>query len=365
MTRTVFISVLLLLWVSFSMAGTISFQGFGCDSLTVVLINKESGQDTLFSGLLDDHSLTYSHGREEFSVSAVSVINHCDKSGMSFPVLLDGSNIRLNFQRDESSGFRFVTYEGSSLQEEFNAFNAQLNSFRAESMTLAKSLRKVANSDASEAEETERRIRQLMDSANDYIIATWIKDPSNKFVYLFLSMIMAQIQDKKLAEDICRSAAVHAPISLLPAICANKAGIEGKNISEILGDDDDSESFLVLLRSRSNPKWFVIDIWASWCGPCIVQQEELKKHYPEWYGRGVEVIAVAVRDAESRASASHHKRSLPWQNFVDVSGVLGLAFNVASIPGYIVLDDEYTVKFRSNSFEELTEWLTSEGIVLN
>lgn len=365
MTKTIFISLFVFLWVSISKAGTISLNGFGCDSLSVVLINQERGQDTLYSGRLHGNTLIYSHEREEFSVSAISVINHCDKGGMSFPILLDGSNIQLNFKQDAPSGFRYVTYEGSTLQEEFNAFNAQLNPFRAEAMALAKSLRRAGNKDASQAEETQLRLKQLMDSANDYVISVWKKDPSNKFVYLFLSTIMAQIEDKKLAEDICRSAAVYAPISLLPVVCSNKADIEGKHISEILKDGDDTESFLGLLRSKSNAKWFVIDFWASWCGPCISQQEQLKKRYPQWSGRGVEVIGLAVRDSESRAGASHNNRSLPWQNLVDVSGAIGLAFNVASIPSYIVLNDEHTVQFRCNSFEELSEWLTSEGIVFN
>jgi thiol-disulfide isomerase/thioredoxin len=45
-------------------------------------------------------------------------------------------------------------------------------------------------------------------------------------------------------------------------------------------------------------KFVLIDFWATWCPPCVLEIPELNAFYEEHRGSGVEVLAVSVDDLE-------------------------------------------------------------------
>nr|WP_283254798.1 TlpA disulfide reductase family protein [Luteimonas galliterrae] len=40
----------------------------------------------------------------------------------------------------------------------------------------------------------------------------------------------------------------------------------------------------------------LINVWASWCGPCIQEMPELQRFFAEQGGKGVQVIGIALDD---------------------------------------------------------------------
>lgn len=43
----------------------------------------------------------------------------------------------------------------------------------------------------------------------------------------------------------------------------------------------------------------LINVWASWCGPCIVEMPELARYAREQGGNGTQVVGIALDDAEA------------------------------------------------------------------
>ena len=72
-----------------------------------------------------------------------------------------------------------------------------------------------------------------------------------------------------------------ARVFLRAPIPLPKAGFEGFDGEKILLPSGDGQPFLVVF-------------WASWCGPCLIELEELNKRYPELVAKGLRVIALAV-----------------------------------------------------------------------
>lgn len=46
---------------------------------------------------------------------------------------------------------------------------------------------------------------------------------------------------------------------------------------------------------------FVINLWASWCGPCRMEIPELNRIYKEYRGRGVEFVGLTSEDPKASA----------------------------------------------------------------
>ncbi len=47
-------------------------------------------------------------------------------------------------------------------------------------------------------------------------------------------------------------------------------------------------------------KPFIINIWATWCGPCRREMPILKKLYEEYHPKGLEIVGISFDDARTR-----------------------------------------------------------------
>ena len=45
-------------------------------------------------------------------------------------------------------------------------------------------------------------------------------------------------------------------------------------------------------------KTVLLDFWATWCPPCVLEVPELNAFYAEYRDRGVEVLAISIDDDE-------------------------------------------------------------------
>jgi peroxiredoxin len=50
-------------------------------------------------------------------------------------------------------------------------------------------------------------------------------------------------------------------------------------------------------------KVLLVNLWATWCGPCRMETPELVKLHKEYQGRGVEMIGLSTEDPEASAES--------------------------------------------------------------
>lgn len=88
-------------------------------------------------------------------------------------------------------------------------------------------------------------------------------------------------------------------------------------------------------------RYYLIDFWASWCAPCLVEIDSLHALYPEIRDR-CEVVCVAL-DLPSRVE--HVKRvrgwEMPWYNSIVSEGLAGeiaRLFEVNAVPASFLVD---------------------------
>ncbi len=97
----------------------------------------------------------------------------------------------------------------------------------------------------------------------------------------------------------------------------------------------------------------VINMWASWCGPCIKEIPELEK---VWTGlqaadKPVQFMGINFREGPERGAALAASQKMTYPSLTDKPGTLLLAFGrqaPTNTPSTLILDREGRVAARAN-----------------
>jgi len=81
----------------------------------------------------------------------------------------------------------------------------------------------------------------------------------------------------------------------------------------------------------------VVNVWATWCGPCRREQPALLQVQAEYEDRGVAFVGVDYRDDRAKAERWIEDFGVPYQSLFDPDG------RTASTLGFPFLPDTYLV----------------------
>lgn len=91
-------------------------------------------------------------------------------------------------------------------------------------------------------------------------------------------------------------------------------------------------------------KVVVLDVWASWCGPCRDEIPHMKKVYERYACPELVFMSVAMEDKEETWRKASAKENIPWLNLWDPDGFkqskLKSAYGFSKIPFILVVDQD-------------------------
>lgn len=96
-------------------------------------------------------------------------------------------------------------------------------------------------------------------------------------------------------------------------------------------------------------KFVYIDVWATWCGPCIQEIPYLKALEKEYENKNIVFVSIST-DESQRNGGSWEKAESKWRNFVQKKNMSGVqlwsgkdfsfqqAYKINAIPRFILID---------------------------
>ncbi|WP_337175751.1 TlpA disulfide reductase family protein [Paludisphaera sp.] len=92
-------------------------------------------------------------------------------------------------------------------------------------------------------------------------------------------------------------------------------------------------------------KYVLVDFWATWCTPNIVELPRLEEAYKKYQGAGLEIVSVSLDDTRSAVVDFVKARKIPWAQLHNATAGVDLvdAFGVASIPATYLIDPQGTI----------------------
>ncbi|HEX5762994.1 MAG TPA: TlpA disulfide reductase family protein [Solirubrobacterales bacterium] len=85
-------------------------------------------------------------------------------------------------------------------------------------------------------------------------------------------------------------------------------------------------------------RWVLVNLWASWCGPCREEAPELERFWRRFRERGVTVLGIDVQDNSDDATAFVREFGLTYPQLRSVGEERSEAFGSTGVPENFLVD---------------------------
>ena len=84
-----------------------------------------------------------------------------------------------------------------------------------------------------------------------------------------------------------------------------------------------------------------LNIWATWCPPCVEEMPSMEKLYQELNNDGLKILAVSVDESGARAVIPFMKKNkLSFPALTDTKGAIRSLYQTTGVPESIIIDKD-------------------------
>ncbi len=161
----------------------------------------------------------------------------------------------------------------------------------------------------------------LYEELKDKWLREWVKNNPKSYVAQFylINPLSYQLSTEELRiyfDEI--DASVNN--SLMYATLSNKlATLEQSAVGQIAPDftmNDTLDKPITLSGQFGN--YLLLDFWASWCGPCRMENPHMVEIYNKYHGQGYDVLGVSLDRDRDKWLAAIKKDQLTWNHVTDL-----------------------------------------------
>ncbi len=89
----------------------------------------------------------------------------------------------------------------------------------------------------------------------------------------------------------------------------------------------------------------LVELWATWCGPCRLQAKYLEELHEELQGSGVRFLAISVGEDEATVREYVERKPFPYPVLIDPEDTLSQRYQLYGLPTVMIVDRQGVISF--------------------
>ena len=97
------------------------------------------------------------------------------------------------------------------------------------------------------------------------------------------------------------------------------------------------------LSSLLNGNYVLVDFWASWCGPCRIENPSLVAAFEKFHDKGFDIVGVSFDNNHDKWTEAIQSDNLSWAHISDLIGwdsQAGKLYGIKSIPQNVLINPD-------------------------
>ena len=128
---------------------------------------------------------------------------------------------------------------------------------------------------------------------------------------------------------------------------AQQNTVAGKSYIDIKGTDINGNP-VALSDYVGKGNYVLVDMWASWCGPCKREIPNLRKLHDLYKNKGLTVLGIYVWDEIENLAPAMEKEGVVWPQIIDSNETATKLYGVQGIPCIMLIGPDGTILDRTN-----------------
>jgi peroxiredoxin len=295
-----------------------------------------------------------------FSVSPMSMPSRMPKNHAG--IFLEP----LSFTVTHVDSFSNVVTSGSVANTEYSKLMKQLEPLIAKEQKLSADYREASSAgDTAKVKQIEKDFGAISNTMKEDVLVVYVKNnPASPIALFALQNTIGGEVDPAVVGPLFdhlseANKKSEAGVALEKAIVAAKATSVGQMAPDFTQNDTlDKPVSLSSFRGS----YVLVDFWASWCGPCRMENPNVVIAYNKYKGKGFKILSVSLDKPGDKDKwlGAIHKDGLAWQHVSDLqfwNNAVAKAYGVNSIPTNFLLDPQGKIVGKSLRGEELEKKL--------
>lgn len=316
----------------------------------LVIVNRVDRVDTLARGPITDGKFVLEGEIDEPCVALVKVAEYDG----GFVFLLDtDAPYEMRLWKDKREEIK-----GGKLQDELNTYMTTVERTNKEMQKVKADISKAsADKHFKTANELKGKLTKIREKAQKELDALVEKNKDNIFAAYILTLGMGQMDlpalkacYQRLSEKAQRLEPGKQVAARIEALEQVGVGATAPNFT--LKTTDDQEIALYDVKGKIK----IIDFWASWCGPCRLENPNMVKLYNEFKDKGLTVVSISLDEKKDKWVEAIKKDGMTWMHLSDLKGWKGEViklYNIDAVPTILVLDEENRIVVKNLRGEKL------------